>query len=360
MSYSEEKDNPPRQTAPESLVLEQVQARKQDFQPNPQLDGLIEQLQQLLVPAQQRVNTQYTTPRLPVIGLVGSPRSGITFASQLLAASGAVSWPSNLLSRFAHMPYLGALIQELLFNPAFDLGDEFAELHHAPQMRSRLGKTQGPLGVSEFFHFWRRFMPHHEPERLTPAQLQQVNIDELRRELAGIEAAFGKPFMSKAKMLQFNLDYFMQALPELRIIHIQRTPEHVMPSILKARRAYYQDERLWWSVKPAEYEELKNQDPITQIAGQVYYTDRSISRQLANIAPERWVKLDYEELCADPHGCLQHLARHFQIPGLAQNLGAIATSFPCGNALQGNEEEQLLAARYRAIAAADAARATMA
>lgn len=354
MSHREGKTDAAHIAKPESLVLEHIADRRQAFQPNPQLESLLEQLQQLLDPVQKLVNTRHAAPRMPVFGLVGCPRSGITFASQLLAASGAVCWPSNLLSRFAHMPYLGALIQELLFNPEFDLGGEFAELRHTPPMRSRLGKTDGPLGVSEFFHFWRRFLPTYEPELLNQEQLEQVSIEELRSELAGIEAAFGKPFMSKAKMLQFNLDYFMQALPELRIIHIQRAPEHVMPSILRARRTYYRDERLWWSVKPAEYGQLIKEDPLTQIAGQVYYTDRSISRQLESIAPERWIRLDYESLCADPHGCLRKLASHFQLPDFTQNLEAIAESFPCGNATQGGEEQQQLVARYRAISQADA------
>ncbi len=71
-----------------------------------------------------------------------------------------------------------------------------------------------PLGVSELFHFSRRFLPNYEPERLSQVQMEQVGIKELCGELGDIEAAFGKPFMSKAKMLHFNMSNVMQALQE--------------------------------------------------------------------------------------------------------------------------------------------------
>lgn len=315
----------------DSSILKHAKDRTKAFQPNEELDQLISKLKSLLGPVQSAVNKTCNTPNKPIIVIVGCPRSGTTFMTQLLAATGAVVYPSNFLSRFSYAPHLGALIQELLLNPDYDLGNEFSDIRSESGFSSNVGKTDGALGINEFFHFWRRFFPNHDPGFLEENDLKKVKVDELRAELSSIEAVLQKPFMSKGMMLQYNLEFFAKHMPELKIIHVKREPLYVMQSISQARIKYYGTDKIWWSVKPRHYEFLKDQDPRTQVAGQVLYTDMEIINQTKDLPDNRFISVAYEKVCEEPKKFLIKLAEKFEFPELVSDLSKIQEQYTSGN-----------------------------
>ncbi|MTT52801.1 hypothetical protein F1529_09930 [Alcanivorax sp. VBW004] len=323
----------------ESHILKHANKRSKDFRPNEKLDRLISQLRMLLAPVQQSVNDYSVFPSHPLIGIVGCPRSGTTFMTQLLAATGAVSYPSNLLSRFAYAPHIGALIQQLLMNPEYDLGQEFADLRSSNEFSSNVGKTRGALGINEFFHFWRRFFPHHDPGHLTEGELEEVEIENLRREVGSIQAVYGKPFMSKIMMLQYNLAYFAEKMPELKIVYVQRDPLYLMQSVSQARIKYYGSNKVWWSVKPKEYSFLKDQEPPAQVAGQVLFSEQAIYNQLKALPEDRWIMASYEDVCESPRIFLAKLADRFSMPELIKDLSGVDERYKSGNTKRLSEEE---------------------
>lgn len=334
----------------ESHILKHAKDRATDFQPNENLDRLIAQLRILLEPVQQRINAESLYPKFPLIGVVGCPRSGTTFMTQLLAATGAVSYPSNLLSRFAYAPHIGALIEQMLMNPDYDLGNEFSDLRSCSEFSSNVGKTSGGLGINEFFHFWRRFFPNHDPGHLEANQLDKVLIDSLRRDLASIQEVFQKPFMSKIMMLQYNLAYFAQALPELKIIHVQRDPLYLMQSVTQARLKYYGSDKIWWSVKPKEYSFLKDENPASQVAGQVLFTEQAINNQIQYLPESRWITASYEQVCENPHDFLATLAERFSMPELLNDLSGVEKRYQSGNTKRLSEKElNLLWSEYKKL-----------
>ncbi|ALM53721.1 sulfotransferase [Halomonas huangheensis] len=315
----------------ESDILKHSGRRTVHFRPNDNLAALIKELQAYLSPAQEKVNLSFKSPEKPIIGVIGCPRSGTTFLTQLLISSGAVSYPSNLMSRFAYAPYMGALIQQLLLNPDYDLGSEFSDLRSSSDFSSNVGKTTGALGISEFFHFWRRFTPNHDPGHIDESNLDRVDIEGMRKELASIEAVFGKPLMSKAMMLQYNIDFFAENFPEIKFIYIKRDPLYLMQSIKQARIKYYGDESVWWSVKPKEYDFLKDASPDHQVAGQVLFTHQAIMNKARNLSPDRFMAVDYEEVCAKPKQFLHQLSEQFEMPEFSENISQVEDAYTSGN-----------------------------
>ena len=314
-----------------SLILRHAPDRTHKFRPNPKLDALICSLKNKLEPVQKRINSDFSVPEMPVVVVVGAPRSGTTMLTQVLAATGAFGVPTNLLSRFSYAPYIGAQIQQLLLNPEYDFGGEFSDIQQATDFASDIGKTAGALGISEFFHFWRRFFPNHDPEYLDQQQLCLVDVAGLRSELAGLQSFFGKPFMSKGMMLQYNIKFFAEQMKELKVIHIKRSPEHVMQSIYEARLRYYGTEDIWWSVKPRQFEELQKMDAFGQIAGQVLFTNHEIEEQSAYLGADRFVTVNYETLCDQPKQCLSSLASAFSMPTIVQDLTMVKDEYECSN-----------------------------
>lgn len=323
----------------ESHYIKHERDRAQEFLPNPKLIERIGQLMERLAPIQEKDNARFDAPRLPVVVIVGCPRSGTTILTQILTATGDFAYPTNFLSRFAYAPMLGAMIQQMAFDPDYDYHGELSDIQSVSGFSSVLGKTSGAMAISEFFHFWRRFFPNHDPGYLTPEQLAQVDIARMRAELASIESVFGKPFMSKGMMMQYNVAFFAERMPELLFVHVKREPRYVLQSVMMSRRKYYGTDEIWWSVKPREYPVLAEMDPAHQVAGQVLYTVKSIDDGLASVDETQKIVYDYERLCADPKGFYDVLRSKFEQRGSTLADYALDESFRCANDVKMDESE---------------------
>lgn len=299
----------------QSDLIKHEASRTREFQPNRRLDARIAELRALLEPIQETQRLEFESPKFPVVLIVGNPRSGSTVLTQFLAASGRFAYPSNFLARFAFAPQIGAMIQQMLFDPEYDFRGELSDIQSSCRLASTLGKTSGALGINEFFHFWRRFFPNYDPGYLSPEEMEQVDVGSLRQELAAIESVFLKPFMGKGKIFQYNIYEFSRLFPEFIFIHIKRDPRFVMQSVLEARRKYYGTERIWWGTKPRQHQWLTDLDPAYQIAGQVLFTEKDIDRQLECLDPARYLTCQYETFCTNPYGFFQELRKLLALSG---------------------------------------------
>ena len=262
---------------------------------NNRLNELINELSNFLKPVQQKVNCS-DSPEWPIGGIIGCPRSGSTLLMQVLISSYNFSYPTNLLSRFAYSPHIGALIQEMLLNdPSFQNNQPCA----SENFNSTLGKTSGLLSPNEFYYFFRNYLPTEHGEFIPEEKRKLINFQGLAKGLSSLETVLQKPFLSKAYMLQYNLELFEEKLPaKFFWIHIKRDPIPTMLSIYKARLSHNGNLDSWWSVKPKEFTYLQKLSPIDQIAGQVYYTEKAVSKNLKNINNK--ITVEYEELCSSP------------------------------------------------------------
>lgn len=275
--------------------------RKEDFQRNNSLDGLLVELNSLLAPVEHGVIATHGMPQWPVILIVGCPRSGTTLFMQWLASLGSFAYPTNLLSRFFLAPYVGAKIQQMLTDPRVQFRDEFCELASSSQIfESALGKTKGILAPNEFWYFWRRFFKHATCHWLSDEELQAVDGATFAAELAALEAAFDKPFAMKGMIVNGNLDYLDKILDNVLFVYIKRKPFYNVQSMLEARVNYSGSVDTWYSFRPREYEELIKLDPVHQVAGQIYHLNRSVEEGLAKISPARQLEVSYEAFAADP------------------------------------------------------------
>lgn len=289
--------------------------RTEEFKANAKLDKLISELSQLLGPVQQLINQNFRQPKHRVTLVVGAPRSGTTLTAQVLAQTNRFCFPTNVLNRFAYAPRIGCLVQQMLFNPEFDHRGEFENINsQSIELESMLGKTQGALSISEFFHFWRRFIPSYEPGYLSKQQREQVKIEKLQAEVASIQDVFDRPFLCKGKMLQYNMAWFVEQMPELLFVYVKRDPIQTMQSIVMAREKYFGRRDTWWAVKPKEYQWLKYLSPLEQVAGQVFFTELNIEKQLQQLPTRNYVVLEYEKLCEQPVSVINQILSSADLP----------------------------------------------
>ena len=274
--------------------------RRQEFERNEKLEGLLQEINSILEIAEDRILERYHMPRYPVVLIVGCGRSGSTLMLQWLARTGRFAFPTNLLSRFYAAPYIGARIQQMLTDPQFNFRNELGEFSNEINFSSLLGKTQGLLAPNEFWYFWRRFFPYGEIQYLDDQALEKVDVSSFVAELAAIEAAFGKPLALKGLIINWNIPFLSSILDKVLFIHVTRHPLYNAQSLLEARTSFFGNQRQWYSFKPREYDDLKDLNPYEQVASQVYFTNRAIEKGLAQIDNSRWMKISYEEFCDAP------------------------------------------------------------
>lgn len=282
--------------------------REAMFQRNPNLERLIDDLNTLLAPVQVGVAARFIEPKRPVLLVVGSPRSGSTLVLQWLASLGHFAYPTNLLSRFYMAPYVGALIQRMLTDTQYTFRDEFFELKDVNfSFESTLGKTVGLLAPHEFWYFWRRFFIYGECHFLDNEALKCVDRRRFTSDLASLESAFDAPLALKAMIVNCNIRFVSELLDTAIFVYVKRSPFYNIQSLLKARREYSGSVNEWYSFRPKEYSELKQLDPMHQIAGQIFHLNKAIETDLANLPESRRIVVDYERFCMAPEAVYREL-----------------------------------------------------
>lgn len=271
------------------------------------LDSILSELKSLLKPLQSEIEEGFNEPQWPVGLILGNPRSGTTIFMQWMASLNIFSYPSNLLSRFAYAPFIGGLIQKILFEDRYDTNGDFYDIQSGVNFESNLGKSLGALASNEFYHFFRNYMPNYEPKFLSDEELVEVDFNGITKGLASIEKVFGKPFITKGIMLQFHIEHLLRYSQKFVFLYVKRDPLFVMQSILLARKKFYGTVNNWYSVKPKEFDSLIKLDIYHQIAGQVYFTEQSIAGNLKKIPDNNKIIIQYEDFCKNPESIYSKL-----------------------------------------------------
>lgn len=235
----------------------------------------------------------------PIIFIMGCARSGTTLVSQYLARSREFCYPTNFISRFYYAPYIGALLQRLMFD--LDVkGELFGSLKDRSDFRSSLGKTAGALAPNEFWYYWRRFFKFGDIQRLSAEELARIDINAFVRGLNAIQTVFDKPMFLKGMIANWHIPFLAEHIPSSYFVVVKREVVYNAQSLYFARQKFFGDVNKWYSFKPEEYELLRSKDPLEQVVGQVIYTNRAIDQGTKGIPGERVIELKYEDFCQNP------------------------------------------------------------
>jgi len=318
-----------------------MQDRQHAFRRNEQLEMLLKELNEALGAAEKSIIAGYSEPQHPVVLIVACARSGSTLMLQWLAGTGCFTYPTNLLSRFYAAPYIGARIQQLLTDPRYNFRDEFADYVPENTFTSDLGKTRGILAPNEFWYFWRRFFHFGEIQTLDHEALHKVDTAQFLSELAAWEAAFDKPILLKAHIINWIIPFIARSMSKVLFIHIIREPLYTAQSLLESRMKYFGTKSTWYSFKPPEYMMLKTESPCAQVAGQVFFTNDAISRGLTRLDQRYWLTVRYEDFCQNPPQVFEAIRGKFILQGFTPDWTyAGPKNFNCNNQLRITTEER--------------------
>lgn len=247
---------------------------------------------------------KYRVPGAPIVFIVGVPRSGTTLLYQLMAQHLDVVYITNAVARYWLAP-LWALRR--------DDGQRQFEL------RSHLGRTEGPNAPHEFGWFWQYHAPMEHSHHRIAAELDAFDWESIRQELEAIAGWAGRPLVMKSLLaVNYHIARFAAELSGSLFVHIERDPCFTAQSLLDARRRRYNDDRIWWSIRPRDADAWIDRDPIEQVAHQISDVSHHIHQGLASLPSDRFISLRYEKLVANPKQEIERVAsfaganlRHF-------------------------------------------------
>ncbi len=236
---------------------------------------------------------------LPILFIVGPPRSGTTLCFQLIARGLEVAYPTNASSRWFAAPVVGSL----LCGPRPWLRDRKIPL------RSFYGGTEGPDSPHEFGWFWHYHLPLGPTNDPEDHVLASANWTSIRSRLAAMAGLAGRPLVLKSlDWTVYNIEHFARQLPQARFLYVTRDPRFSVQSILRCRRERYGDEKVWWAIRPRDVEAWLDRDPIAQACHQVSDIRVAIEAALCDLPGHRYRTVKYEDLVEDPRGHLENWA----------------------------------------------------
>ena len=260
------------------------------------------------------VETELKVEQMPLIYIVGAPRSGTTLLYQLLCRYLPVGYINNLSARFWLRPSVGIRLSRTI------LGDQDRELI---TFRSTHAVSEGPAGPHEFGYFWRYWLHLDEciTHHLSAAELEKVDKCGLKHALEReVISSFGCPVVFKNVICGFHARFLTDVHQPSVFVHIKRDTYATAASILKTRMERYHSYSAWWSLKPSTYG-FKTQpcDPAMEVIRQVIDCRREIDQELSS-QDVRACSVTYEDLCADPGEILNAICSKLQECGMPLSL----------------------------------------
>ncbi len=224
---------------------------------------------------------------IPIVLVVGAPRSGTTLVYQTLARYLDVSCLTNAVSMFPRSPItVGQMLGWLPRRQSADFQNFY-------------GQTARLLSPNDGFCLWNQWLGN---DRFVPrTDLNETEQQAMRQFFYAWSQTFGKPFLNKNNRNTGCLDLLCRTLPTASFVVVRRNPLLVAQSLINAREQVQGDKSIGWGLHSQSSD--MSEDPLSyvdDVCDQILQIERQLDEQLQQIPSDRIVEVTYEGFCEDP------------------------------------------------------------
>ncbi len=230
----------------------------------------------------------------PPIFIIGAPRTGSTLLYQLLVCNYSFSYFSNFSAFFYKSPLWATEISSSLFRR-----------YNPSKYESSYGLIPGiwsPSEAGQIYRYW-----------LSTDDEFKSKKNRIKRTLQGISYIQNGPFIWKNLDLSMRIAELREIFPNAVFIHSKRNPIFTAQSLLIARKKRYGTYDKWFGIKSPNYKEVLERDPFEQVVLQIKSIEDCIR---ANVKRDRYIEIEYEKLCKDPHATIKAIAEFLHEKGV--------------------------------------------
>lgn len=231
---------------------------------------------------------QLESCRYPPLFIVGAPRSGTTLCYQAVVQGLKPAYICNAAARWRDCPQTATRIA-------------IARGQMCTNFSSDCGRIKGGRAPSEAGEIWNQFFPKDPgPHYAASGAIGGVAMMRVRSLVAGIEAAFDRPFVNKNVKHSVRMLLLDELFQGCLFIVMRRDPIANATSLANAMIRHCDSLAQWWSVKPSNYQEYERDPWVERACKIIHFTQEDIERDRARIGSTRFLDLEYEQLCAHP------------------------------------------------------------
>jgi hypothetical protein len=226
------------------------------------------------------------TPRYNPVFILGAPRTGSTILYQMITNYLDVLYIDNLINLTRNNLYFGFWLSNKIFKN---------KPHNS--YKSEYGNTtsEGLHAPSEAGPFWYRWISPNKIY-LESGEIPDKKINEIRNNIFSVINRYNKILIIKNNFTSQRLKLIKEIAPEAKFIFIKRNPLFAAQSIILTRQKVYGERNRWWSIKPKNYEELKDLTFIEQVVKQIYYIEKQIVTDIKLFRQQNLLTVNYDEI----------------------------------------------------------------
>ncbi len=269
----------------------------------------------------------------PQVFILGLPRSGTTLIYQYIVHRLHVAYftQGDRLNR--QHPCVSALLDHWRY------GD------YQSDFESHYGKNKGAGAPHEAGGFWARFFDldsYADYDELSNAQ-----INTLRNSVFCAQRLYGDtPFVNKNVKYLLRILPLSQIFPQAIFLVVERDLQAVALSVLRGRYQNLNNVNEWWSVRPPDYDQIKDLEPAAQVAQQVISLKQRLDHDLKQIEPARVLKIDYQDFCTEPENLITQLQTCI---GPVREKNPLEVAFALSTKLPQTDEEKILLQKLKTL-----------
>jgi len=234
----------------------------------------------------------------PQLFILGLPRTGTTLVYQYIVHRLHVAYFTNGVGRYFQSPCLTTFFQHRLH------GD------YRSDFKSSYGKVIGPVAPREAGSFWGRFFGIEDYIRYEDVMTKDVKT--LRNTIACVQKIFGDaPFVNKNVKHMLRIDAISKIFPNSYFLVVERDLKDVALSVLRGRYKNLPDPKEWWSVKPPNYQGLKDLPLAEQAAQQLSALREKMESDFSHIPSSKVARVGYKQFCQEPETLIRTLQAVF-------------------------------------------------
>jgi len=265
------------------------------------IPGLIIRIvQQPLELIENALISHSSAPKAGPVFITGLPRSGTTLLYQCLVQAFPFSYITNTVAKYRKIPVLTTRLNQ-----------PFRWLSPNTTFTSDYGRTHGWNRPSEGWQIMNRWFKRPDNDYLEFDDVGKHDRQQIRGTVAGIERAMRGPFLSKNVMYGVRLLALAGLFPHAVFIITRRDHLAVAQSILRGRIDNLGSKHAWFSVRPHNWENCRNDNYIEQICQQISLYEQDTTRGINVIGHNRFIHVPYDKLCQDPEAIMENLSRFF-------------------------------------------------
>ena len=263
----------------------------------------------------------------PQLFIFGLPRSGTTLVYQYIVHRLEVAYFTNGVGKCSLSPCLVTFFQNRIHG------------EYQSDFKSNYGKVAGPVAPREAGGFWGRFFGFEKYIRYE--EVSAKNIRTMQNTIACLQHIFGdKPFVNKNVKHMLRIDALSKIFPNSYFLVVDRNLKDAALSNIRGRYKIAKDPKEWWSVKPPNYDDIKDLSIAEQIAYQMNALRQKMESDLSKLPDERIFRLKYEKFCREPEYLIRELKNVFMLTGFRNE--ALSFFQQSVNQAKNREEKKLI------------------